>query len=118
MAKPSVILWMKRAMKTENPRLGLAWFVAYVIKPSGNLCSAIAMLVCKPIDMNAFSGTWWWCCASTSLSSSEEDEELRLQGECEREEDWHASLLPRLAARVERKAPAWERARCTSERLP
>ena len=50
---------MKRARKTVIPSLGLAWFVAYVIKPSGSLCSAIARDVCNPIERNAFCGTWW-----------------------------------------------------------
>jgi hypothetical protein len=61
---PSAILCMNSATKTLNPRAGLAWFVAYVMKPyicqvggrpkikwviitftSGNLCKAIAIEV-------------------------------------------------------------------------
>ena len=34
-AKPSVMLWTKRARKTERPSLGFAWLVAKVMKPSG-----------------------------------------------------------------------------------
>lgn len=37
MAKPSVMLWTKSAIKTLKPREGLAWLVAYVMNPSGNL---------------------------------------------------------------------------------
>lgn len=49
---------MKSAIKIAKPRVGLAWLVAYVMKPSGALCSAIARDVCRPIAMNAFVGTW------------------------------------------------------------
>ena len=58
MANPSVILCMKSAMKTENPSVGFAWLVAYVMKPSGALCNAIASEVCSPIDMKALVATW------------------------------------------------------------
>jgi hypothetical protein len=32
--------------------------VAYVMKPSGILWRAIAMDVCRPMDMNTLVGTW------------------------------------------------------------
>src|SRR3569833_698046 len=58
MAKPSAMLWTNRAMKTLNPSDGLAWLVAYVMKPSGSLCRAMAMAVWRPMAMMALVGTW------------------------------------------------------------
>jgi hypothetical protein len=91
---------MNSARNTLAPRLGFAWFVAYVMKPSGSLCRAMAMLVCRPRERKVFVGTWWWWLVSGEESSSSEmAEEVSEEWEWE---SWRCPMARRWPSSLER----------------
>lgn len=58
MVKPSTKLCMNIDKKIDMPSSGLVLDVEYMMKPSGNLCNVIAIIVCNPIDSNLESGVF------------------------------------------------------------